>query len=310
MYFFYIYFVTFIVKIDADNNVMPTITSSWDLIIILILIMPLIAIFSIIYCIYNTNYHKNIIHKWTKKIIIEHKANNLDGDFRIPSVRIEKIKSTNVGEYELPFDSDWELPRSKLKLGCLLGEGAFGRVLFGEAFGIPNLKKKTTVAVKMLQDDHTDLDLINFVREIEFMKFIGQHDNVLRLLACCTQDGSLFAIVEYAAHGNLRDFLRNHRPETTALSKCFLEKKILENFAYQVANGMKYLSAKRYVHRDLAARNVLVCDNYILKISDFGFARELQSSDYYRRNTNGLFPIKWMAPESIYNGYSDCKSDM
>lgn len=48
------------------------------------------------------------------------------------------------------------------------------------------------------------------------------------------------------------------------------------------------------IHRDLAARNVLVCDDYIVKIADFGLARDLQDSDYYRKNTNGRLPIKWM----------------
>ena len=43
---------------------------------------------------------------------------------------------------------------------------------------------------------------------------IGTHVNILNLLGCCTQDGPLYVIVEFAPYGNLRDFLRQHRPSS------------------------------------------------------------------------------------------------
>lgn len=67
------------------------------------------------------------------------------------------------------------------------------------------------------------------------------------------------------------------------------------------------------IHRDLAARNVLVCDGspkYTVKIADFGLARDLQESDYYRKSTNGRLPIKWMAPESLQDKFYDSRSDV
>ena len=50
------------------------------------------------------------------------------------------------------------------------------------------------------------------MQEMEVMKYIGPHVNIINLLGCCTQDGPLYVIVEYARYGNLRDFLRELRP--------------------------------------------------------------------------------------------------
>lgn len=55
---------------------------------------------------------------------------------------------------------------------------------------------------------------MDLVSEMEMMKMIGKHINILNLLGCCTQDGPLYVIVEFAPHGNLRDFLRQHRPSS------------------------------------------------------------------------------------------------
>lgn len=72
---------------------------------------------------------------------------------------------------------------------------------------------------------------------------------------------------------------------------------------------MQYLASKRCVHRDLAARNVLVGENNVLKIADFGLARNIQG-DYYRKTTDGRLPIKWMAIESLAGQMYTSQSDV
>lgn len=74
----------------------------------------------------------------------------------MPLVKIEKqkCKYTKLDqgcpfEYELPLDPVWEVSRDNLSLGKTLGEGAFGKVLRGEAYLVEN--EMTTVAVKMLK---------------------------------------------------------------------------------------------------------------------------------------------------------------
>ena len=63
------------------------------------------------------------------------------------------------------------------------------------------------------------------------------------------------------------------------------------------------------IHRDLACRNILVGTSKVLKISDFGLARQLTDNLIYYRSTEGKLPIRWMAPEAIkdrtFNTYTD-----
>ncbi|CAG9855416.1 unnamed protein product [Phyllotreta striolata] len=265
-----------------------------------------------------------IVTQWTKKVIIEKINNskeNVSEPLLMPVVKIEKqkLQSNNaengiISEYELPMDSDWEIPRDLLVLGKNLGEGAFGRVVKAEASNIVKPGSKSVVAVKMLKEGHTDNEMMDLVSEMEMMKMIGKHMNIINLLGCCTQGGPLFVIVEYAPFGNLRDFLRQHRPssgyELAVGEKKTLTQKDLVSFAYQVARGMEYLASRRCIHRDLAARNVLVSDDYVLKIADFGLARDIHCSDYYRKTTDGRLPVKWMAPEALFHRMYTTQSDV
>lgn len=238
---------------------------------------------------------------------------------KIEKQRTTLIQSANcdnamISEYEFPIDLGWEFPRHQLNLGRKLGEGAFGRVVIAESHGLIKPGITTIAAVKMLKEGHTDQDVHDLVSEMEVMKMIGKHINIINLLGCCTQDGPLYVIVEFAQHGNLRDFLKKNRmgfegEEEKQDKQGFTEKELV-SYAYQVARGMEYLASRRCIHRDLAARNVLVSDDYIMKIADFGLARDIHSQDYYKKCTNGRLPVKWMAPESLTDQKYDSRSDV
>lgn len=62
-------------------------------------------------------------------------------------------------------------------------------------------------------ENSTKVELANFIKELEIMKNVGKHDNIISLLGCCTKGGPIYAIVEYAKFGNLRNYLRSQRPK-------------------------------------------------------------------------------------------------
>ena len=81
-------------------------------------------------------------------------------------------------------------------------------------------------------------------------------------------------------------------------------------WAYQIAKGMEYLASQRVMHGDLACRNVLLADNNVIKICDFGLAKDIYKTDTYRKKTDGPLPVKWMAIESLQDRLFSTQSDV
>ncbi|MGH0139127.1 UNVERIFIED_CONTAM: hypothetical protein FKN15_068848 [Acipenser sinensis] len=113
----------------------------------------------------------------------------------------------------LPYDStQWELPQDRLRLGKVLGHGAFGKVVEASAFGINKTNSLHTVAVKMLKEGATASEHKALMSELKILIHIGNHLNVVNLLGACTKsNGPLMVIVEYCKYGNLSNYLRTKR---------------------------------------------------------------------------------------------------
>ncbi|KAH0619254.1 hypothetical protein JD844_019133 [Phrynosoma platyrhinos] len=88
----------------------------------------------------------------------------------------------------------------------------------------------------------------------------------------------------------------------------WLQKVELVDMASQVAEGMCYLESQNFIHRDLAARNILVGENNICKVGDFGMARLIKDDIYLSYSSN--VPYKWTAPEALSHGRYSIKSDV
>lgn len=171
-----------------------------------------------------------------------------------------------------------------------------------------NKPPEVRCAIKTVNDNATDRERINFLKEAGVMKAFDTH-HVVRLLGVVSNGQPTLVIMELMANGDLKGYLRSHRPEAEAHQQPPSLKRILQ-MSIEIADGMAYLAAKKFVHRDLAARNCMVADDLTVKIGDFGMTRDIYETDYYRKGTKGLLPVRWMAPESLKDGIFSTSSDV
>lgn len=107
----------------------------------------------------------------------------------------------------------FEVPHSAIHIGRMLGEGAFGRVHEATAINLRRMRGTTIVAVKQLKANPSADEVAEFLSEIEMLKGVGTHHNVVCFLGCCTIRAPYLMIMEYVGRGNLLTYLRAVRQE-------------------------------------------------------------------------------------------------
>uniref|UniRef100_A0A671NEW6 receptor protein-tyrosine kinase n=1 Tax=Sinocyclocheilus anshuiensis TaxID=1608454 RepID=A0A671NEW6_9TELE len=99
-----------------------------------------------------------------------------------------------------------------------------------------------------------------------------------------------------------------HEQESSDWDHLTMEDLI--SYSFQVAKGMEFLASRKCIHRDLAARNILLSENNVVKICDFGLARDVYKDPDYVRKGDARLPLKWMAPETIFDRVYTTQSDV
>ena len=126
-------------------------------------------------------------------------------------------------------------------------------------------------------------------------------EHVIKLIGVVSQGQPALVLMELMENGDLKNYLRSRRPdsENNKLGLPVPTLREVLQMAIEISDGMSYLSVKKIVHRDLAARNCMVSQDVVVKVGDFGMARDIYETEYYRKEGRGLLPVRWMAPESI-----------
>uniref|UniRef100_T1JFU0 Tyrosine-protein kinase receptor n=1 Tax=Strigamia maritima TaxID=126957 RepID=T1JFU0_STRMM len=250
-------------------------------------------------------------------IVFKRKYKDINKSILYASVNPEYI---NTGEVYVP--DEWEVAREKITILQELGQGSFGMVYSGLADNIVKGQGRVKCAIKTVNENATVRERIEFLNEASVMKAFTSH-HVLKLMGVVSKGQPTLVVMELMGKGDLKAYLRSLRPcvnvsvsvsesESESDGQIVNQPPTLNNIlrmASEIADGMAYLAAKKFVHRDLAARNCMVAEDLTVKIGDFGMTRDIYETDYYRKGGKGLLPVRWMAPESLKDGVFTSLSD-
>nr|XP_014349134.1 PREDICTED: mitogen-activated protein kinase kinase kinase 9 [Latimeria chalumnae] len=195
-----------------------------------------------------------------------------------------------------------EIDFSELALEEIIGIGGFGKVYRA-------IWRGEEVAVKAARQDPDEdvCQTVENVRQEAKLFAMLRHPNIIALRGVCLKEPNLCLIMEFARGGSLNRVLSGKR----------IPPHILVNWAVQIARGMNYLHDEAIVsiiHRDLKSSNTLILEkvenedlnNKILKITDFGLAREWHKTT--KMSAAGTYA--WMAPEVIRSSMFSKSSDV
>lgn len=148
-----------------------------------------------------------------------------------------------------------------------LGKGNFSTVKLAQHKITQHLVAIKVVKTSVLSEDN----LMKINREIDVLKKLGKHENVVRLYQVMKTKRYFMLVTEYCANGELYDYLVKNGKLSEANS-C--------NYFLQILSAIEYLHDHNVVHRDLKAENLLLTDEFrTIKIADFGFANYYKPDD-------------------------------
>eukprot|EP00039_Didymoeca_costata_P028262 m.20511 g.20511 ORF g.20511 m.20511 type:complete len:651 (-) comp6865_c0_seq1:143-2095(-) len=189
-----------------------------------------------------------------------------------------------------------QIHRSHLLAEKLLGAGQFGEVYLAYQSD-PRVKpvQKFKRAVKMLKGEADAKAKEEFMHECNVMLELGSHPNVVRMVGVAVQQIPWLCVLEFQPYGDLRGVLMACKQKKLSLT---LREQL--HCSAQIAAGCAHISSVRFIHMDLAARNVLVGDNMLLQIADFGLTKKMvKDGPYYKMEKRIPMAMKWMAPEAL-----------
>ncbi|XP_042506766.1 serine/threonine-protein kinase STY46-like [Macadamia integrifolia] len=195
---------------------------------------------------------------------------------------------------KIPTDGTdvWEIDIRMLKFENKVASGSYGDLYKGTYCS-------QEVAIKVLKPERVNENMQReFAQEVFIMRKV-RHKNVVQFIGACTRPPTLCIVTEFMSGGSVFDFLHKQ--------KGVFKLPSLLKVAIDVSKGMDYLHQNNIIHRDLKAANLLMDENEVVKVADFGVARVQTQSGVMTAETG---TYRWMAPEVIEHKPYDHKADI
>ncbi|KAF2544666.1 hypothetical protein F2Q68_00028535 [Brassica cretica] len=196
----------------------------------------------------------------------------------------EKQNGTAKDHVVIPTDGTdvWEINLKQLKFGHKIASGSYGNLYKGTYLS-------QEVAIKILKPERLDSELEKeFSQEVFIMRKV-RHKNVVQFIGACTKPPHLCIVTELMPGGSVYDYLHKQ--------KGVFKLPALFKVAIDICKGMNYLHQNNIIHRDLKAANLLMDENEVVKVADFGVARVKAQTGVMTAETG---TYRWMAPELPY----------
>ncbi|KAL8474719.1 hypothetical protein ACS0TY_031239 [Phlomoides rotata] len=229
----------------------------------------------IIFSIYHHRYKRRYTTAASSSSAISHEHCRLEKDLEKAGVHI--FEYHGLEEATGNFD-----PKT------VLGDGGYGAVYKGK------LEDGRIVAVKKLYQHHLRR-VQQFLNEIEILTCL-RHRNLVSLYGCTScHSAELLLVYEYVSNGTLADHLHGLRQDSGPLSWA-----TRLSIAIETSAALAYLHASAVIHRDIKSSNILLDNNFVVKVADFGLSRFLPT-DVTHVSTGPQGTPGYVDPE--YNEY-------
>ena len=161
---------------------------------------------------------------------------------------------------------------------------------------------KRNVAVKVLKDEFTTDE--EFIKRFEIEAQSAArltHPNIVSIYDVGSEDNLYYIVMELIRGKTLKEIIVEERGP--------LPWKWSVNVAIQIASALEMAHKNNIIHRDIKPHNIIITEDGIAKVTDFGIAKAVSNSTITAFGTT-IGSVHYFSPEHARGGYTDAKSDL
>lgn len=157
------------------------------------------------------------------------------------------------------------------------------------------------VAIKILRNELTsDSDFVEKFKQESLSAASLNHPNIVNIYDTGMEDDIYYIVMEYIKGVTLKDYITKYGK---------LSEEEIIKISMQVAEALKHAHANKIIHRDIKPHNIMITEEGIVKVADFGIAKAASSSTI-NNASNVIGSVHYFSPEQARGGYVDDKSDI
>ncbi|XP_055958744.1 myoblast growth factor receptor egl-15 isoform X5 [Patella vulgata] len=256
-------------------------------------------------------------HKMREKMARSHDETLDDQEVELLDESVQLQSDYRPSEYS-KLRMSWEIPRRDIRLVEQIGKGSYVEIWKGRMRKTPSSNEIVRVCIKKLNSEASEKEKRFFLSELEVLKMIKTHTNVIRLAGSYTANEPWLMMLELASEGSLQEFLQQFRPghhvvikrgenEGVRLRSQSLSAHKLLALSAQTVSGLTHLTKFKLVYYRLKTASILCAKGGICKLSGFGFPQDITERNQYEPASS---PTRWMSPESLVENIYNTQTDI